>query len=907
MKTQILVLDSDQGEGQANRFTVNLNDSIRGCVHSQLRQVILSGMRPASDYVYIRSGKLGSNVISSQGFGAFDVVPVSSPFRYERYSAAPLRNEFECGRLLNSIDVSIVNPDNSLVALTDSIRITDGSVLNVHYTSSYSDGSSSSNTFGVEIPIGDYSSLSLANAIEDALEPSVIPPINYQVSSTSNGINLAMDWTSLSSDDSIVVNGGELFSNLIVSFGGGATKPAPVILPAGNYSKVELSKAIVEALAPTLTLIKQKSADAQFTARLNSENSIELSLKWVPMSSEHILISDEIIIAEISIASTFTIAQPVKSASLPIKILPGVYSRAEFLDAVKEALQFTATSITDTFKHGDFVVDYVDGLLRVQLNWVCSSYNFYPLPAPLVSSVKLDVAFDDGTTRSTSGSIAGSTIAGNTYYSKNELLSAINTSLSPVALEMVASNNFDFANFTTKMSAQGVISIDLDWQCSSYQNLAVFRRTQFCIQKNTHVTYNMVVDNQAMWDLLIAFRPSTSANTTTSDYHWITIAAGTYSRQDVYNSIVSQLAGSGINTQLIDGSLEISATGTYYNGLAFTNPNTWSDTGVQYCHQDQTTTETLSITFTANSGNSSPPALESEDLYKLGLDSNLIYSSSPTSSTSSSLTLSFLLCPNAFPASITGVVGTMNIDGGNHSNVGVTGGMSLTSTQTSFLDNTFHRRSTWTFPSPSANMLVAVTPTFTLGGNGWILVASNVAEATPVQKIFTWDIQLPPVDVSSPQAVIGYNLASPLNSLVGLTGLAQTPPAWISNNPSYTVGDIVLYNGTVFQCKVYPGSYEPPSDSTKWLRGVNTTFQAIDTQFSDSAHMFKWTFPKALSFPSLTGVSAELTGTQEMGLTGAIEGAKTVFNTNQRRFNWVLHPASSNHSKSTVVIEITTI
>ena len=204
-------------------------------------------------------------------------------------------------------------------------------------------------------------------------------------------------------------------------------------------------------------------------------------------------------------------------------------------------------------------------------------------------------------------------------------------------------------------------------------------------------------------------------------------------------------------------------------------------------------------------------------------------------------------------------------------------------------------------------MLVAVTPTFTLGSsNGWTLVASNVAEATPVQKIFTWDIQLPPVDVSSPQAVIGYNLASPLNSLVGLTGLAQTPPAWNSNT-SYAVGDIVLFNGTVFQCKVYTGSYEPPSDSAKWVRGVNTTFQAVDTQFSDSAHMFKWTFPRALSFPSLTGVSAVLTGTQEMGLTGAIEGAKTVFNTNQRRFNWVLHPPLSNHSKSTVVIEITTI
>ena len=156
MKTTTLVLDSDQGIGTANRFVINLNESIRGCVHSQLRQVILSGMSPSSDYVYVRSGKLGSTIISSQGFGAFDVVPVSKPFRYERYSAVPNPNEFECGRLLNSIDISLVNPDNSLVTLTPSVTITNPDLFDLIYTTNFTDGTNQTETLTCYVPVGTY-------------------------------------------------------------------------------------------------------------------------------------------------------------------------------------------------------------------------------------------------------------------------------------------------------------------------------------------------------------------------------------------------------------------------------------------------------------------------------------------------------------------------------------------------------------------------------------------------------------------------------------------------------------------------------------------------------------------------------------------------------------------------------
>ena len=814
MRTHQLVLDSDQGIGTPNQFTVTLNDSIKGCVHSQLRQVILTDMAPAADYVYIRSGKLGSNVLSSQGFGAFDVVPVNEPFQYERYTATPPRNEFECGRLLNSIDISIVNPDNTLVALKNSVRISNGNVLNLSYTSSYSDGSSGGDAIAVVVPTGDYTFDSLASAIQDVLEPSFVPPIQYRVTPLVSGINFAMDWTSLASEDTVVVSGGELFSEAGVTFSGISSLLQPVIMPAGNFSKKELCNAIVESLAPSLDAIKKVSLDAQYTASLIN-NAIVLNLKWVPLSPDTLLITNEEIFSNISISTTYTIQQPVVSASAPVKIPLGVYTRDNLVKVVKEALQFTAQAITDTYKHGDFIVVWNGDLLRIQLNWVCSSYNFYPVSAPLIDSVKLDITFDDGTTRSTSGTVGGSVIAGNTYYTETALLQAINNSLDNIAADIVATTDYDYATFSTSFEA-GRLRISLDWQCSNYAELCVLVETMFSLTVANTRIFNPPQDPE--------FGGSFPVASNTYNY---TIPAGSYTRSLLLANINSQSQG-GITAQLeSDGKITFSLSSTYMQ--------TPFGSGIF---------QQVFDAFSINPING--------DFTKLGLAAataeppSFTIIGNPTAYTST-----LQISGAVLPTSIVSVVGTLHSNSNNYLN---TTNTSLLSTQTTFLDNTFHQRSTWQFPNPATNILVDVTPTFTVSGD-WTLAGSSEAVATPVQRVFTWDVMIPPNSVINPGVILTYNPASSLNSVVGLDGAPLT---------------------------------------------------AVATSFG-SSFLYKWTFPLPLSFPLLTGVSASISGTAEMGINGTVPGTKIVFNSNQRRFNWVLNPVASNHSKATVVVEITTV
>jgi hypothetical protein len=74
---------------------------------------------------------------------------------------------------------------------------------------------------------------------------------------------------------------------------------------------------------------------------------------------------------------------------------------------------------------------------------------------------------------------------------------------------------------------------------------------------------------------------------------------------------------------------------------------------------------------------------------------------------------------------------------------------------------------------------------------------------------------------------------------------------------------------------------------------------------------FTWTFPSPLKFPVLQSVNALITeGSSEVGLdAGTFSGTEIVFNAKQRRFNWQFPraPVSSNKSKATIVVELTTI
>jgi len=233
-------------------------------------------MSPSSDYVYVRSGKLGSNIISSQGFGAFDVVPVSKPFRYERYSAVANPNEFECGRLLNSIDISLVNPDNSLVTLTPSVTITNPDLFDLTYTTNFTDGTHQTETLTCYVPVGTYTRDELLAAIKNALPPIPLPMIQFSVSMPQSALHLKMDWTTPSTADTILLTSPLLFEGIGVDavydvISTLSSPRFPVTLSTGTYTEEEFVTALETALISTADSIANISSSAEFQVSLSPD------------------------------------------------------------------------------------------------------------------------------------------------------------------------------------------------------------------------------------------------------------------------------------------------------------------------------------------------------------------------------------------------------------------------------------------------------------------------------------------------------------------------------------------------------------------------------------------------------------------------------------------------------------
>ena len=92
---------------------------------------------------------------------------------------------------------------------------------------------------------------------------------------------------------------------------------------------------------------------------------------------------------------------------------------------------------------------------------------------------------------------------------------------------------------------------------------------------------------------------------------------------------------------------------------------------------------------------------------------------------------------------------------------------------------------------------------------------------------------------------------------------------------------------------------------------MEQVYNATAVSFGTGVKQFTWTFPSPLKFPVLQNVSAALTnGSAEVGLNaGTFAGTEIVFNAKQRRFEWRFPrpPVSSNKSKATIVVELTTI
>ena len=892
MKTTTLVLDSDQGIGTANRFVINLNESIRGCVHSQLRQVILSGMSPSSDYVYVRSGKLGSTIISSQGFGAFDVVPVSKPFRYERYSAVPNPNEFECGRLLNSIDISLVNPDNSLVTLTPSVSITNPDLFDLTYTTNFTDGTSQTDTLTCYVPVGTYTRDELLAAIRNALPPIPLPTIQFSVAMAQSVLDLSMDWTTPSSADTILVNSPLLFEGIgvdaVYDVISTLTSPRfPVTLSTGTYTKEEFVAALENALIPTADSIANISSSAVFQVSLSPNNNVVIDLNWVCLSKNNqVVIQDGTIFSGIGVTSNFTNLPSLSSPMSPVVIPVGAYTTDQLVNAIENALSLTAIGISETFKFGEFHVSVSPSNdLQVQLNWVCDSYgSTITLPTTyVIENVVVAAGFSDGTTQVTSTTPASHIPAGT--YTTLQLENAITESLAPVSAAMVNSNNYNSAVFSTDIY-DNVVSINLDWVCSSYSDMVTLNQTSFVV--------TLVITDQSIYnDTSGGFyeSPPNRVGTNAGTFHTrITIPAGRYSKGDVYNAISTQLLASTNNNSgqspqpfsvgISNGTITISRSGFY---------GFW-DTSVQGVGGD------INAGFYQNSYNtrisiSFDEGSVASDFTLLGLNLNNTYASvSPTGTqnpvVSFTASVSFALCPS-FPPALTSINGTMSFSDGDYTILGLPPTSSstsagvltfvtnpLTSVNANFTASTLQQRCTWTFPaSVLFPALLNVVPTLQIPtntlrtpqfNNGWVASAPQVIQQTQEQYSFVWTIPLAFPQLTSASALLTYDGSSSLNSVLGLS------------------------SGTGVQ-----------------------TFPATAVSFGTGVKQFTWTFPSPLKFPVLQNVSAALTnGSAEVGLNaGTFAGTEIVFNAKQRRFEWRFPrpPVSSNKSKAPIVVELTTI
>lgn len=198
----------------------------------------------------------------------------------------------------------------------------------------------------------------------------------------------------------------------------------------------------------------------------------------------------------------------------------------------------------------------------------------------------------------------------------------------------------------------------------------------------------------------------------------------------------------------------------------------------------------------------------------------------------------------------------------------------LTSVNANFTASTLQQRCTWTFPaSVLFPALLNVVPTLQIPtntlrtpqfNNGRVASAPQVIQQTQEQYSFVWTIPLAFPQLTSASALLTYDGSSSLNSVLGLS------------------------SGTGVQ-----------------------TFPATAVSFGTGVKQFTWTFPSPLKFPVLQNVSAALTnGSAEVGLNaGTFAGTEIIFNAKQRRFEWRFPrpPVSSNKSKATIVVELTTI
>jgi hypothetical protein len=656
------------------------------------------------------------------------------------------------------------------------------------------------------------------------------------------------------------------------------TPMLPVTVSPGTYSKEEFIQAVSNALIPVGEAIANVSSAATFTVSLSPSDNIEISLNWIALSESKIFIASSNLFTGVGVTANFSNSDnipPISSPQTLVSIPTGAYTIENLVNAIEQALSFTALGITSTFKHAEFQVSVSpDNNLLIQLNWVCSSYgSTIELPAiHLIDEVVLTARFSDGTTRSTSTTPALHIPAG--IYTDAELENAITYSLVPIATALVASDNYNSAVFTADVT-NNIVTVNLDWVCSSYSDKVQINATTFIVSL---VVTNQSIYNDTSGGFYSSPPNSTGQNAGTFDTR-VSLPAGLYSKGEIFESIQTQLLAADhgsnprYNVSISDGQITISLTGTYqYTTSQVTNGlQPPINTGFYQTSQNSV----INITFDDGASN--------DDLALLGFNVDNTYASvSPTGGNQTpayvfTASLSFDLCPS-FPPTLTSISGVMNFDDGDYTLLGlppasdsVVAGMKtftttpLTSTNVSFTNSTFQQRSTWTFPaSVLIPVLEDVVPVLNVApGNGWTASSPEIIQATPEQYVFKWSIPLAFPQLEEATAALNYTGENALNSVIGLNS---------------GVGE--------------------------------QTFSAVATSYAPNQKEFSWTFPMPLAFPEIASVNAKMEDiSPEIGGGADLDGSETVFNTQQRRFDWTLTnpPVASSRPRATVVVELTTI
>ena len=807
MKTITLVLDSSQGVGGPASFSVKLNDFVRGCVFSQLRQVILVGALPTSDYIYVRSSKLGSNVVSGEGFGAFDVVPYVKkvPFVYERYSAVPRLSEFECGRLLDTIDISFVNADNTPVLFTyPSVAISNERLFVLHATTNMDDGTTSTQDFACSLPVGTYAPDELATLIQASLNKQAPPNFNFSSSTASGKLEVVMNWdTSEKLGGMVLPLGTELFDVAFeASYDIAAADTShtfPVLSQGDDHTKKGFASMIGSALAPF-----GKTIGGTFLCSLTPTNSLNVELDWVAPSG--VFVGDTAV-GTLVVRSSFSNIGPVV-VSVPV-VLPrsGWMSvdeaAADFGKALGPAGSALASAYLDDTGTTRFEVAASGNSLNVRLSLFMENFfKYVAFPeTPLFTASNVALSMSDGT-QIDLPSADGTMLAGK--YDRTKILPALYHAFYPLSRTML-DNGFTKANVRTELLTSGSAKVSLDWVSSMYADGIELPDLSFVFRLQVWSTFGA--------------QELATAPALPGEYDvLINIRAGKYTQGEVFQVIQSFITAPNnglpiaMACALDHGRLVVNSAEPvrYFRSVGGSNawvvgPGRCYFVGIEFIG---TGLDLLGLTTPLRS---SIPTYITDG----GWNSGPRFYETPS--------ISFGLCPS-IPPTLTDMTAVLKTPSGD-----------IPATSTIFTNSGFQGTLEWIVPLPVPFPdYTGSLGLFDFGVEGWAARRATITEFLPGQYHFDWVVEVPMPQLKNVLTSITFDPASTFSAGLGLRDSPFLPEE----------------NGNRYSWQ-FPGPFEFPEVSSVSATASNITrdfgsFPGVVKgklfSFNDYHNQFAWSF-----------------------------------------------------------------